>query len=65
MYYDQVNDIYLVSKMDQIIKVQRPVSATYISGVFNLCQHFEISYSRYANKYYITGVYIAINEIYR
>jgi len=25
MYYDQVNDIYLVSKMGQIIKVQRPV----------------------------------------
>jgi hypothetical protein len=22
-------------------------------GVFNLCQHFEISYSRYANKHYI------------
>jgi hypothetical protein len=34
------------------------------SGVFNLCQHFEISYSRYANKHYITGVYIAINDIY-
>ena len=34
-------------------------------GVFNLCQHFEISYSRYANKHYITGVYIAINDIYR
>ena len=33
-------------------------------GVFNLCQHFEISYSRYANKHYITGVYIAINDIY-
>jgi hypothetical protein len=31
-------------------------------GVFNLCQHFEISYSRYANKYYITGVYIAIKR---
>ena len=27
MYYDQVNDIYLVSKMGQIIKVQRPVSS--------------------------------------
>jgi hypothetical protein len=25
MYYDQVNDIYLVSKMGQIIKIQRPV----------------------------------------
>jgi pimeloyl-CoA synthetase len=24
-----------------------------------------ISYSRYANKHYITGVYIAINDIYR
>jgi hypothetical protein len=35
------------------------------NGVFNLCQHFEISYSRYANKHYITGVYIAINDIYR
>ena len=36
-----------------------------LNGVFNLCQHFEISYSRYANKHYITGVYIAINDIYR
>ena len=35
-----------------------------IDSVFNLCQHFEISYSRYANKHYITGVYIAINDIY-
>ena len=26
-------------------------------GVFNLCQHFEISYSRYANKHFITGLY--------
>ena len=25
-------------------------------GVFNLCQHFEISYSRYANKHYITEI---------
>jgi hypothetical protein len=23
-----------------------------LAGVFNLCQHFEISYSRYANKHY-------------
>jgi hypothetical protein len=37
----------------------------HIYGVFNLCQHFEISYSRYASKHYITGVYIAINDIYR
>jgi hypothetical protein len=34
-------------------------------GVFNLRQHFEISYSRYANKHYITGVYITINDSYR
>ena len=35
MYYDQVNDdIYLVSKMGQIIKVQRPVSSAYISGLY-------------------------------
>jgi hypothetical protein len=26
---------------------------------------FQISYSRYANKHYITGVYIAINDSYR
>ena len=39
--------------------------AIHFNGVFNLCQHFEISYSRYANKHYITGVYIAINDIYR
>ena len=31
-------------------------------GVFNLRQHFEISYSKYANKHYITGVYITIND---
>jgi hypothetical protein len=37
----------------------------HLDGVFNLCQHFEISYSRDANKHYITGVYIAINDIYR
>ena len=35
-----------------------------LDGVFNLCQRFEISYSRYANKHFITGVYIAINDIY-
>jgi hypothetical protein len=34
MYYDQVNDIYLVSKMGQIIKVQRPVSSASISGLY-------------------------------
>ena len=34
------------------------------NGVFNLCQHFEISYSRYANKHFITGVYIATNDSY-
>jgi hypothetical protein len=33
IYYDQVNDIYLVSKMGQIIKVQRPVSSAPISGL--------------------------------
>ena len=31
----------------------------------DLRQHFEISYSRYANKHYITGVYITINDSYR
>ena len=35
-----------------------------LNGVFNLRQHFEISYSRYANKHYITGIYITINDIY-
>jgi hypothetical protein len=35
------------------------------NGVFNLCQHFEISYSTYANKHFITGVYITINDSYR
>jgi hypothetical protein len=34
MYYDQVNDIYLVSKMGQIIKVQRPVSSASITGLY-------------------------------
>ena len=37
----------------------------YSFGVFNLCQHFEISYSRYANKHFIRGVYITINDSYR
>ena len=36
-----------------------------VIGVFNLCQHFKISYSRYANKHFITGVYITINDSYR
>ena len=36
-----------------------------LMGVFNLRQHFEISYSRYANKHYFTGVYITINDSYR
>ena len=35
MYYDQVKDIYLVSKMGQIIKVQRPVSSAPISGLYH------------------------------
>ena len=35
------------------------------NGVFNLCQHFEISYSRNANKHITTGVYITINDNYR
>jgi hypothetical protein len=38
MYYEQVNDIYLVSRMGQIIKVQllyhRPLLATCISGLY-------------------------------
>jgi hypothetical protein len=34
IYYDQVHDIYLVSKMDQIIKVQRPVSSASISSLY-------------------------------
>jgi hypothetical protein len=29
--------------------------ATICNGVFNLYQHFEISYSRYDNKHFITG----------
>ena len=36
-----------------------------IFRVFNLCQHFEISYSRYAIKHFITGVYISITDSYR
>jgi len=34
MYYDQVNDINLVPKMGQIIKVQWPVSSACISGLY-------------------------------
>jgi hypothetical protein len=32
---DQVNDINLVPKMGQIIKVQRPVSSVPISGLYH------------------------------
>ena len=32
MYYDQVHDIHLVSKMGQIIKVQRPVSSILLAA---------------------------------
>jgi hypothetical protein len=31
-------------------------------GVFILCQHFEISYSRNANQHIIIGVYITIKS---
>jgi hypothetical protein len=34
MYYNQVNDIYIVSKMGQIIKVHRPVSSASITGLY-------------------------------
>ena len=34
MYYVQVNNIYLVLKMGQIIKVQRPVSSASIRGLY-------------------------------
>jgi len=40
---------------DTLTKVQ-------INGVFNICQHFEISYSRNANKHITTGVYITFNK---
>ena len=41
------------------------VVAPFVKGVFNLCQHLEISYSKNANKHFITGVYITINDSYR
>jgi hypothetical protein len=34
MYYDQVNDVYSISKMGQIIKVQWPVLAACIIGLY-------------------------------
>jgi hypothetical protein len=34
MYYDQVNDIHLFSKIGQIIKVQRAVSSASISSLY-------------------------------
>ena len=40
MYYDQVNDIHLVSKMGQIIKVQRPVSSAHISGLYPRLEYY-------------------------
>ena len=38
---------------------------TNTKGLFNKCQHFEISFSRNANKHITTCVYIAINDNYR
>ena len=55
------NNLVLVSVND--INSFMTILIIIIFGVFNLCQHFEISYSRNANKHYITGVYIAINDI--
>jgi hypothetical protein len=61
-WYKKNNDVFLhwqhKEKCPEVIK-------TYNNGVFNLRQHFEISYSRYANKHYSTGVYITINDSYR
>ena len=50
------------TKFDIAIYIRLIVS---IKGVFNIRQHFEISYSRYANKHCIAGVYITINDSYR
>ena len=41
------------------------VSLVIFLGVFNLCQHFEISYSKNAIKPITIGVYITINHNYR
>ena len=51
----------------KLFNVPRSYFSTHscLMGVFNLRQHFEISYSRYANKHYITGVYLTINDSYR
>jgi hypothetical protein len=35
MYYDQVNDIHIFSKIGQIIKVQQAVSSAPISGLYH------------------------------
>ena len=57
--------IYLIILF--IVDICKPLRfpGTQLFGVFNLCQHFEISYSRYANIHFITGVYITINDSYR
>ena len=64
---DKRTSIWVEDKRTSIwVEVCTPQSTAWlVIGVFNLCQHFEISYSRYANKHYITGVYLAINDIYR
>jgi hypothetical protein len=55
--------LYLTSQV--VIEISQYTLVIYFTGVSKICQHFEISYSRYANKYFITGVYITINDSYR
>jgi hypothetical protein len=50
MHY--VNDISLVPKMGQIIKVQRPLSSDFISG---LCVIFEAAFTIVLLGYYCTN----------
>ena len=69
MYYDQVNDIYLVSKMGQIIKVQRPVSSASISCLYHrpilaACMWYQRPYLQYRCwGYYCTIMgYITVKD---
>ena len=63
MNYIPARGFHAVSDLGQMRPCASQVMML-LTGVFNLCQHFEISYSRYAITHFITGVYITINDSY-
>ena len=63
MNYIPARGFHAVSDLGQMKPCDSQVMML-LTSVFNLCQHFEISYSRYANTHFITGVYKTINDSY-